>query len=42
MVKGFEHVGIQVSDVERSARFYEENLGFKRIGRWSKSERNWA
>jgi lactoylglutathione lyase len=38
MVTGFEHVGIQVRDVELSARFYEENLGFVRVGRWSKSE----
>jgi catechol 2,3-dioxygenase-like lactoylglutathione lyase family enzyme len=38
MVTGFEHVGIQVRDVERSARFYEDNLGFKRVARWSKSE----
>ena len=35
---GFEHVGIQVRDVERSARFYEDQLGFIRVGRWSKSE----
>jgi lactoylglutathione lyase len=38
MVIGFEHVGIQVRDVERSARFYETHLGFKRVARLSKSE----
>ena len=38
MITGFEHVGIQVRDVETSAKFYEENLGFKRVARWSKAE----
>lgn len=37
-VTGFEHVAIQVSDVERSARFYEDLLGFERVARWSKAE----
>jgi lactoylglutathione lyase len=37
MITGFDHVGIQVQDVERSARFYEENLGFKRVNYWSMS-----
>ena len=31
MVAGCDHIGIQVRDVERSARFYEENLGFQRV-----------
>jgi catechol 2,3-dioxygenase-like lactoylglutathione lyase family enzyme len=31
-------VGIQVRDVERSARFYEEHLGLKRVARWSRAE----
>jgi catechol 2,3-dioxygenase-like lactoylglutathione lyase family enzyme len=34
-VKGCDHIGIQVRDVERSARFYEEHLGFERVERWS-------
>jgi catechol 2,3-dioxygenase-like lactoylglutathione lyase family enzyme len=38
MVTGCDHIGIQVRDVERSARFYEEHLGFERVARWSKSE----
>jgi lactoylglutathione lyase len=36
-IKGFEHVGIQVQDVERSSRFYEDCLGFQRVERWSLS-----
>jgi lactoylglutathione lyase len=38
MVIGCEHMGIQVRDVERSARFYEEHLGFERVLRVSRSE----
>jgi lactoylglutathione lyase len=38
MVIGCEHIGIQVVDVERSARFYEEQLGFERVLRVSRSE----
>lgn len=38
MIIGCDHIGIQVRDVERSARFYEENLGFTRVARWSKAE----
>lgn len=37
VVKGCDHIGIQVRDVERSARFYEEHLGFTRVDRWSLS-----
>lgn len=36
-ITAFDHVGIQVQDVERSVRFYEE-LGLKRVARWSRSE----
>lgn len=38
MITGCDHIGIQVRDVERSARFYEENLGFTRVARWSKAD----
>ena len=38
MITGCEHIGIQVSDVDRSARFYEEHLGFTKVARFSKSE----
>lgn len=37
MVYDCDHIGIQVRDVERSAKFYEENLGFERVERWSLS-----
>jgi lactoylglutathione lyase len=37
MIGGCDHIGIQVRDVEHSARFYEENLGFERVDRWSLS-----
>jgi lactoylglutathione lyase len=36
-ITAFDHVGIQVQDVERSTRFYEE-LGLKCVARWSRSE----
>jgi catechol 2,3-dioxygenase-like lactoylglutathione lyase family enzyme len=36
-IRGCDHIGIQVRDVERSARFYEEHLGFERVERWSLS-----
>lgn len=38
MITGCDHIGIQVRDVERSARFYEDNLGLRRVGRWSMSQ----
>lgn len=38
MITGCDHIGIQVRDVERSAAFYEECLGFTRVARWSKAE----
>ena len=38
MITGCEHIGIQVRDVARSARFYEEHLGFTLVARFSKSE----
>lgn len=38
MIRGCEHIGIQVCDVERSARFYEENLGFERVARWTMAQ----
>jgi catechol 2,3-dioxygenase-like lactoylglutathione lyase family enzyme len=37
VVKGCDHIGIQVRDVELSARFYEETLGFQRVERWTLS-----
>jgi catechol 2,3-dioxygenase-like lactoylglutathione lyase family enzyme len=38
MVSGCDHIGIQVRDVERSARFYESRLGFKPVDRWTMSQ----
>jgi lactoylglutathione lyase len=38
MVRGCEHIGIQVRDLERSVRFYAEHLGFKPVLRASRSE----
>jgi lactoylglutathione lyase len=37
-VTGCEHIGIQVRDVDRSARFYAEALGFELLARMSRSE----
>lgn len=33
MIQGFSHIGIVVSDLERSVRFYTEVLGFA-VGYW--------
>ena len=38
MVTGCEHIGIQVRDVERSIRFYEQHFGFRPVLRVSRSE----
>jgi lactoylglutathione lyase len=38
VVTGCEHIGIQVRDVQRSIRFYEQHLGFKPVLRVSRSE----
>jgi len=38
VVTGCEHMGITVRDVDASARFYEENLGFKLVDRVARSE----
>jgi lactoylglutathione lyase len=35
VIRGCDHIGIQVQDVERSASFYERHLGFQRVERWS-------
>ena len=37
MIHGCDHVGITVTNLERSIQFYEE-LGFETVGRWSRSE----
>jgi catechol 2,3-dioxygenase-like lactoylglutathione lyase family enzyme len=37
-VIALEHVAIQVSDIERSMRFYQEHLGFELVFRVSRSE----
>jgi catechol 2,3-dioxygenase-like lactoylglutathione lyase family enzyme len=38
MVVGCEHIGIQVRDLERSIRFYEDHLGFECVLRGTRSE----
>jgi lactoylglutathione lyase len=38
MITGCDHIGITVRDVERSAQFYEESLGFVPVERWSRGE----
>lgn len=37
-VTGFDHVGIQVRDLERSISFYETHLGFRLVDRLTKAE----
>lgn len=37
MIHGCDHVGITVTNLERSIQFYED-LGFETVGRWSRSE----
>jgi lactoylglutathione lyase len=37
-VSGCDHIGIQVADLDRSARFYEEKLGFEPVDRWTMSQ----
>ena len=32
-IDGLVHIGITVSDIERSIAFYEQNFGFKLVGR---------
>ena len=38
VVSGCDHIGIQVADVDRSAKFYEEKLGFEPVDRWTMSQ----
>ena len=38
VVSGCDHIGIQVADLDRSARFYEEKLGFEPVDRWTMSQ----
>jgi lactoylglutathione lyase len=37
-VIGCDHIGIQVQDVDRSASFYRQHLGFELVNRWSMTE----
>lgn len=37
-VTGFDHIGIQVRDLDRSIEFYEKHLGFSLIDRLTKAE----
>jgi lactoylglutathione lyase len=38
VVSGFDHVGIQVQDIDRSVEFYERHLGFRVVDRVTKRE----
>jgi lactoylglutathione lyase len=38
VVSGCDHIGIQVADIDRSVRFYEECLSFELVSRWSMDE----
>jgi lactoylglutathione lyase len=38
MIRGCDHIGIQVRDVEESVRFYSDHLGFELVDRWSMTE----
>jgi lactoylglutathione lyase len=38
VVSGCDHIGIQVRDVDKSARFYVRHLGFTLLDRWSMSQ----
>jgi lactoylglutathione lyase len=37
-ISGLSHVGIQVSDLDRSVRFYKECFGLEEVARWTKCE----
>jgi catechol 2,3-dioxygenase-like lactoylglutathione lyase family enzyme len=34
IVNSLAHIGVQVSDMDRSLKFYREVLGLKLTGRW--------
>jgi lactoylglutathione lyase len=38
MIRGCDHIGIQVRDLDESVRFYRDHLGFELVDRWSMSE----